>query len=73
MKKKKGKGNPRRQPKKKKANASPWHKYKTIPPMIAAPPRDEIVLGDEIEIGGLEGPDETPEGIEDLEPPEESE
>jgi hypothetical protein len=75
--------NGRPKPKKKTASKSPWHKYRAVAPKVPAgglergafdvvTPEAEIILGDEIEIGGLEGPDEIPEGIEDLEPPEAS-
>jgi hypothetical protein len=67
---------PNHRPKKLKPTnpRSPWRKATTIPPAPIESQGEIILGGDEIEIplGELEGPDEIPEGIEDFEPPEES-
>jgi|HubBroStandDraft_1064217.scaffolds.fasta_scaffold2146741_2 hypothetical protein len=72
MKKKKTKGNPRRQPKKKaiKNPASPWHKYRTPAPrateteIIIPPVSDADALADEVEAMEHDPDAESPEESE---------
>jgi hypothetical protein len=74
MKKKKTKGNPRRQPKKKaiKNPASPWHKYRTPAPRAS---QTEIIIPPPVsdDLDELAAEVEQAEMDRDAEPPEEDE
>jgi hypothetical protein len=69
MKKKKPKGNPRRQPKKK--SQSPWHKYRAVAPRVAR--NDEIIIPPVSDADELAAEIEQLEMDRDAEPPEEDE